>query len=594
MMIRKKSLFTRLYLPYIILIPAILLVFGIVLSLSFKSFYLDQTANELARVASIIKDEITHKNIDSLQYNSTFSNYENLTGIRITLVRFDGKVLADSKANSTSMDNHGDRQEIKEAKTGKRGISVRKSPTLDVEFMYVALPIFDEQGKVPLVIRVSATIEHLNAEFRTINYKIIVFLVFLYLAILISGYVFSKRIVKPLEKIETGAEKFAKGDFSEKIYSTDIKEYSILSEYLNKMAEQINENMEIILQQNSLRNSILESMKEGAVAVDDNMKILFINSEASKILEIENASAKGKVVQEVIRIYEIHKFIEAVLRSNKPLEKNIVLQKEKDINLQLTGAILESSDGKPMGVIMVINDTTNIFTLDTMKKDFVANVSHELKTPITSIKGFLETLLNGAIDDKDNSLKFLNIISKNTERLNNIIDDLLLLSKVEQIKDARYLKFEDKNVSEIIRTAVENLNHKAEMKGIKLNLVCDEGLIFPLNSNLIEQAIINLIDNAIKYSANNTEINVSAGIFENSLNISVADNGIGIPKEDIPRLFERFYRVDKARTREEGGTGLGLSIVKHICFVHNGTVEVESEVNKGSTFIIKIPQKETP
>jgi two-component system phosphate regulon sensor histidine kinase PhoR len=594
MMIRKKSLFTRLYLPYIILIPAILLVFGIVLSLSFKSFYLDQTANELARVASIIKDEITHKNIDSLQYNSTFSNYENLTGIRITLVRFDGKVLADSKANSTSMDNHGDRQEIKEAKTGKRGISVRKSPTLDVEFMYVALPIFDEQGKVPLVIRVSATIEHLNAEFRTINYKIIVFLVFLYLAILISGYVFSKRIVKPLEKIETGAEKFAKGDFSEKIYSTDIKEYSILSEYLNKMAEQINENMEIILQQNSLRNSILESMKEGVVAVDDNMKILFINSEASKILEIENASAKGKVVQEVIRIYEIHKFIEAVLRSNKPLEKNIVLQKEKDINLQLTGAILESSDGKPMGVIMVINDTTNIFTLDTMKKDFVANVSHELKTPITSIKGFLETLLNGAIDDKDNSLKFLNIISKNTERLNNIIDDLLLLSKVEQIKDARYLKFEDKNVSEIIRTAVENLNHKAEMKGIKLNLVCDEGLIFPLNSNLIEQAIINLIDNAIKYSANNTEINVSAGIFENSLNISVADNGIGIPKEDIPRLFERFYRVDKARTREEGGTGLGLSIVKHICFVHNGTVEVESEVNKGSTFIIKIPQKETP
>lgn len=594
MMIRKKSLFTRLYLPYIILIPAILLVFGIVLSLSFKSFYLDQTANELARVASIIKDEITHKNIDSLQYNSTFSNYENLTGIRITLVRFDGKVLADSKANSTSMDNHGDRQEIKEAKTGKRGISVRKSPTLDVEFMYVALPIFDEQGKVPLVIRVSATIEHLNAEFRTINYKIIVFLVFLYLAILISGYVFSKRIVKPLEKIETGAEKFAKGDFSEKIYSTDIKEYSILSEYLNKMAEQINENMEIILQQNSLRNSILESMKEGVVAVDDNMKILFINSEASKILDIENDSAKGKVVQEVIRIYEIHKFIEEVLRNNKPLEKNIILQKEKDINLQLTGAILESSDGKPMGVIMVINDTTNIFTLDTMKKDFVANVSHELKTPITSIKGFLETLLSGAIDDKDNSLKFLNIISKNTERLNNIIDDLLLLSKVEQIKDARYLKFEDKNVYEIIKTAVENLNHKAEIKGIKLNLVCDEGLIFPLNSNLIEQAIINLIDNAIKYSANNTEINVSAGIFENSLNISVADNGIGIPKDDIPRLFERFYRVDKARTREEGGTGLGLSIVKHICFVHNGTVEVESEVNKGSRFLIKIAKKQAP
>jgi two-component system phosphate regulon sensor histidine kinase PhoR len=593
-MIRKKSLFTRLYLPYIILIPAILLVFGIVLSFSFKSFYLDQTANELSRVASIIKDEITHKNIDSLQYNSTFSNYENLTGIRITLVKFDGKVIADSKANSTSMDNHGDREEIKEAKTGTRGISVRKSPTLDVEFMYVALPIFDEQGKIPLVIRVSATIEHLNAEFRTINYKIIVFLIFLYLAILISGYVFSKNIVKPLEKIETGAEKFAKGDFSEKIYSTDIKEYSILSEYLNKMAEQINENMEIILQQNSLRNSILESMKEGVVAVDDDMKIIFINSEASKILDIENDSAKGKVVQEVIRIYEIHKFIEEVLRSNKPLEKNIVLQKEKDINLQLTGAILESSDGKPMGVIMVINDITNIFALDTMKKDFVANVSHELKTPITSIKGFLETLLSGAIDDKDNALKFLNIISKNTERLNNIIDDLLLLSKVEQIKDARYLKFEDKNVSEIIRTAIENLNHKAEIKGIGLNLVFDDDLIFPLNSNLIEQAIINLIDNAIKYSANNTVINVSAGIIENTLNISVADNGIGIPKEDIPRLFERFYRVDKARTREEGGTGLGLSIVKHICFVHNGTVEVESEINKGSRFLIKIPQKETP
>ncbi|MFZ4591280.1 MAG: HAMP domain-containing sensor histidine kinase [Ignavibacteria bacterium] len=593
-MMQKRSLFTKLYLPYIVLIPAILLVFGIVLSHSFKSFYLDQTANELTRVASIIKDEVTHRNIDSLQYNSTFSNYENLTGIRITLVKYDGKVIADSKANSSSMDNHGDREEIKEAKTGKRGISVRKSPTLDVEFMYVALPIFDEQGKVQLIIRVSATIEHLNTEFRTINFKITIFLIFLYLAILISGYIFSKRIVKPLEKIETGAEKFSKGDFSEKIYSTDIKEYSILSEYLNKMAEQINENMEIILQQNNLRNSILESMKEGVVAVDDNMKIIFINSEASKILEIENDSAKGKIVQEVIRIYEIHKFIEEVLKSNESLEKNIIIQKEKDINLQLTGAILESSDGKPMGVIMVINDITNIFTLDTMKKDFVANVSHELKTPITSIKGFLETLLSGSIDDKENAVKFLNIISKNTDRLNDIIDDLLLLSKVEQIKDARYLKFEDKNVSEIIKTAVENLSHKAEIKGIRLNLVCDEGLIFPLNSNLIEQAIINLIDNSIKYCANNSEINVSAVIFEKALNITVADNGIGIPKEDIPRLFERFYRVDKARTREEGGTGLGLSIVKHICFVHNGTVEVESEVNKGSKFIIKIPQKSTP
>lgn len=593
-MMQKRSLFTKLYLPYIVLIPAILLVFGIVLSHSFKSFYLDQTANELTRVASIIKDEVTHRNIDSLQYNSTFSNYENLTGIRITLVKYDGKVIADSKANSSSMDNHGDREEIKEAKTGKRGISVRKSPTLDVEFMYVALPIFDEQGKVQLIIRVSATIEHLNTEFRTINFKITIFLIFLYLAILISGYIFSKRIVKPLEKIETGAEKFSKGDFSEKIYSTDIKEYSILSEYLNKMAEQINENMEIILQQNNLRNSILESMKEGVVAVDDNMKIIFINSEASKILEIENDSAKGKIVQEVIRIYEIHKFIEEVLKSNESLEKNIIIQKEKDINLQLTGAILESSDGKPMGVIMVINDITNIFTLDTMKKDFVANVSHELKTPITSIKGFLETLLSGSIDDKENAVKFLNIISKNTDRLNDIIDDLLLLSKVEQIKDARYLKFEDKNVSEIIKTAVENLSHKAEIKGIRLNLVCDEGLIFPLNSNLIEQAIINLIDNSIKYCANNSEINVSAVIFEKALNITVADNGIGIPKEDIPRLFERFYRVDKARTREEGGTGLGLSIVKHICFVHNGTVEVESEVNKGSKFTIKIPQKSTP
>ncbi len=591
-MMRKKSLFTRLYLPYIILIPAILLVFGIVLSFSFKSFYLDQTANELARVAGIIKDEITHRNIDSLQYNSTFSNYENITGIRITLVKSDGKVIADSKANPTAMDNHGDREEIKEAKTGKRGISVRKSPTLDVEFMYVALPIIDETGKVSLIIRVSATIEHLNAEFRTINYKIILFLVFIYLAILISGYVFSKRIVKPLEKIESGAEKFARGDFSEKIYATDIKEYSILSEYLNKMAEQINRNMEIILQQNNLRNSILESMKEGVVAVDDNMRIIFINSEASKILEIENETAKGKIVQEVIRIYEIHKFIEEVLESRESLEKNIIIQKEKDINLQLTGAILESSDGKPMGVIMVINDITNVFALDTMKKDFVANVSHELKTPITSIKGFLETLLSGAIDDKDNALKFLNIISKNTERLNNIIDDLLLLSKVEQIKDTRYLEFEDRKVSDIINTAIENLHHKADKKRISVNLSCDDKVTFPLNSNLLEQAMINLIDNAIKYSAEKTEINVTAFIKENVLNITVSDSGIGIPKEDIPRLFERFYRVDKARTREEGGTGLGLSIVKHICFVHNGTVEVESEINKGSTFLIKIPQKQ--
>jgi two-component system, OmpR family, phosphate regulon sensor histidine kinase PhoR len=589
--LKDKKLFWKFYQPYLIIILFVLAIFGILLSKSFKDFYLNQTEESLIQTAQIIKSDINNDiKIDTAELNSRFKNYESVLKIRVTLIDTSGKVIADSKANAESMDIHKDRTEFIEALKGNTGFSIRKSYTLGTELMYIAIPVYDKSNNISKIIRTASSIEELNYEFRVINLKIILLSAILYLIVSIIFYFISRKIVRPVEEMKKGAIQLASGNLNQKIYSPNIEEFSSLANSLNTMSFQLNEKLKIIEEQKNTLESVLESMKEGVIAVDNAMNILFINREASRLLKIEDKNIIGKSIQETVRIFDFQKLIQQIQKNGQKIETELNIKEEKkDIVLQLIGNVLRNNENKSIGIIVVINDVSERNYLDTLKSDFVANVSHELKTPITTIKGFAETLRDCAIEDRENIKRFIEIIFKNSVRLNAIIDDLLNLSRLEKTSNIENIEKNHVKILPLIKSSIEGLNVRVEQKGINIKYECEKNVEALINSNLIEQALTNLIDNAIKYSLENTEINVIARTDFNNLIIIVKDQGYGIPEEHIERLFERFYRIDKGRSRENGGTGLGLAIVKHIIKIHKGTIQVQSNINSGSEFKIIIP-----
>jgi two-component system phosphate regulon sensor histidine kinase PhoR len=280
------------------------------------------------------------------------------------------------------------------------------------------------------------------------------------------------------------------------------------------------------------------------------------------------------------------------LRSKQPLEAEMRLVIRGDERfLQAHGAPLRDASGKEIGVLVVLNDMTRLLRLENIRRDFVANVSHELKTPITAIKGSVETLLGGAIEESDSAPRFLEIIARQADRLNAIIEDLLALSRIEQEEEKSGIHLDPVAVRDVIQSALLSCQVRAQDKQVRLAVDCSGELQCPANAPLLEQALVNLVDNAITYSSEGGEVRIAARAAANGLEITVRDFGCGIAREHLPRLFERFYRVDKARSRKQGGTGLGLAIVKHIIQAHGGQVRVDSAPGEGSLFTISLPAK---
>jgi len=331
-------------------------------------------------------------------------------------------------------------------------------------------------------------------------------------------------------------------------------------------------------------------MVESVVAVDTACRCISINQAAARLLGVGPEEAQGKDLHAIVNNLNLQRFVERALESDEPIEELIVLHETaKECYLHAHGTALRDGRGKRIGAVVVMNDITRLRRLERVRKDFVANVSHELKTPITSIKGFVETLLDGAMEDPADARRFLDIIARQAGRLNAIIDDLLTLSKLEQQTETMEISVKRENVRRTIDAAIGLCEIKSREKGVGIDVECDAGLTAQVNDPLLEQALVNLIDNAIKYSESGSRVAVSAISVDGEVRISVHDHGCGIEQKYLPRLFERFYRVDKARSRNLGGTGLGLAIVKHIVQAHRGRVTAESTPGKGSVFTIHLP-----
>jgi len=588
---RRKKLLWKLYPVYLVIILSSIIIVGIYASTLLKKFYLHKTAEDLAVRAHLIAREIGGTfDKESQQYlEALCKTVGPETATRITLIHPSGEVLGDSDEDPQKMENHAGRPEVKAALLGNRGVYTRYSDTLQQEMMYVAIPV-KKDGEIVGVVRTSIPVSEIDTTLGSIYRKIALAGLFLiFLAAVASLYV-ARRISQPIEEMKRGAQRFADGNFSRKLLVPDSEELGSLADVLNYMARQLDEKIRVITQQRNELETILSAMREGVLAVDSEERILTFNQAAGSFLGIDLSSAKGHAIQEVVRNADIQRFLSGVLTGKGSADGEIVLHGPENKFLQLNGTLLHDIDGKKIGALVVLNDITRLRQLENMRREFVANVSHELKTPITSIKGFVETLLEGGLDDKKNFQKFLEIVSKQSNLLNAIVDDLLSLSRLEQGAERGEIQLSEENLRRILEAAAVDYELKARERTIKVIVNCNEEIIVKANSRLFKQAIGNLLDNAIKYSDPKGRVEIGVVTDDDEIAIKVADQGCGIPPEHFPRLFERFYRVDKGRSRELGGTGLGLAIVKHIVQAHGGHVTVESTLGKGSIFTLHLPK----
>ena len=588
---RRKKLLWKIYPLYLVIILSSILIVGIYASSTLKKFYLRKTAEDLAVRAHLIAREVsaTFDKENQQSLDALCKTVGRETATRITLIHRSGEVWGDSEEDPRKMENHAGRPEVKAAFLGNRGVSTRYSDTLQQEMMYVALPL-EKDGEIVGVVRTSIPVSEIDATLGSIYWKIaLAGLCLIVLAAAASLYVV-RRISQPIEEMKRGAQRFADGNFSRKLLVPDSEELGSLADVLNHMAGQLGEKIRMITQQRNELETILSAMREGVLAVDSDERILTFNQAAGSFLGIDLSSTKGYAIQEVVRNADILRFLSRVLTGDGPIEGEIVLHGPENKFLQLNGTLLQDIAGNKIGALVVLNDITRLRQLENIRREFVANVSHELKTPVTSIKGYVETLQEGALDDKDNVQKFLDIVLKQSDHLNAIVDDLLSLSRIEQDAESGEVQLTEENLGRILEAAVVDYELKAREREIKLMVNYGEEVMVKANSRLLKQAIGNLLDNAIKYSEPGKAVEVEATGNTDEVVIRVSDHGNGIAPEHLPRLFERFYRVDKGRSRELGGTGLGLAIVKHITQAHGGHVTVESSLGKGSIFTLHLPK----
>lgn len=508
---------------------------------------------------------------------------------RITVILPDGKVVGDSDENPGAMHNHGDREEFRQAMLGKFYETNHYSVTLKREMLYSAVPV-RENGEIVGVVRVAlpqAQVEWpLKAAYRQIIFGSgLVAILFALAALSIS-----RRLARPLEEMRKAADRLADGDLSARVHIIKRDESGALAWAFNRMAGQLEERMATIVGQRIAQDAMLTSMVEGVLAVDNDERILALNRAAARILELEPDKVRGVSIQEALRNPELQKFIGISLGIAGIAEDEIVIYGKEERRLQLRGTALKDGTGNKIGALIVFNDITHLKRLESVRRDFVANVTHELKTPVTAIKGAVETMADATVLKPEELRRFADMVMRQTDRLQAIIDDLLSISQLEHAAEHGGITVAPGSIADILRQAAQNRSVLADAKKIALIVECPADLKAMINPELLEQAVGNLLDNAIKYSDANTRITAAARAAGDMVEISVADQGLGIEKRHLPRIFERFYRVDQARSRSLGGTGLGLAIVKHIVLAHRGTVGVESEPGRGSVFTISIPR----
>lgn len=527
---------------------------------------------------------------NSQELNQLFEDWQKKNSFRYTFVDIFGDCIADSRFHCRDLDRMIDRPEIQNAfQEVTKAVTRYSYSSKEVMTFKTKRIVIDE--KVVGVLRVGIPVNTSDQSLKSFYRDFIYTSCLLLLATILISWWLSRRISKPLEVLTWQAQQMADNDFTSRIkLSRNVShELFALAEAMNKLSTKLADRFKQILRQKNEQEALLSSMQEGVLAISKELNIIHINEVAKKILDIETQEAAGTSIYESIRNDEIQKFILSAVKTETVSQTEILIPGEPPKYVQFTASTLRSASGKNGGSVIVFSDLSSFYILDKKRRDFVANVSHELKTPLTLIQGFAETMLNPKLQDVAEFKKFSEIIFKHAQRLQLIIDDLLVLSSLEAEGDSENIERIIQNIAKSVHTAMELCSERAKAKNISLIANLDENLSMPMHSQLFEQALVNIIDNGIKYSDEGKNIHIDLKLHQNNIELRIVDQGLGIPEKYIGRIFERFYRADKGRSRKAGGTGLGLSIVKHVVKVHKGRIDLRSQESVGTEFLLRFP-----
>ncbi len=588
---KKKHLFWLLLPTYWILTAIAIIVIAFYAFHSMSNLYFQALENDIHTRATLFAEQAAPiiRERDGEKTDSLCKRIGESIQTRFTIIMPDGTVLGDTAEDPEIMENHRGRPEAIAAFKGDVGLDRRYSRTLKQDMLYLAIPLKDGDGGILCAVRASLPMTSIKGELHSMTMRVLMAAIITGLLAMLICIAAVRRITTPLRGMDLAARRFAEGDFTHRIPAHPALELDQLAASLNTMSEQLNQTVSTVIEQRNEQNAVLSSMDEGVLAVDQRERIIHMNRVAGEILGVDHRDAKRQLIQHIVRFANLQEFIKAVLSSQSPLKKDLSLVGTPQKQIQASGTVLRNADEESIGALIVLRDVTQLRHLETVRSDFIANVSHELKTPITSIKGFVETLLSDDWNHSEDILRFLEIINQQAGRLNSIIDDLLTLSRLERKNGHVRETLRPGNLAAIVQNAIDLCQIQAAENRISVEMVCPENLILPINGPLIEQALVNLIINAVKYSEPGKLVRIIAEEHGDHVVIQVKDQGFGIEHKHLDRLFERFYRIDTARSRTLGGTGLGLSIVKHIVQAHQGTIRVESNLGAGSTFIISLP-----
>jgi two-component system, OmpR family, phosphate regulon sensor histidine kinase PhoR len=503
-------------------------------------------------------------------------------GARVTLIRAGGAVLGDSEQDPATMDNHADRPEVSQALSGGVGQAVRYSTTLHESMMYVASPVMDG-GKTIGVARVSLSLAAIQTSVKYLEIAIVAAIAVVALCLIMAIALISGMITRPVRHLTRAAESISAGETNQRVTVETGDEIGRLGRAFNKMALNLEESIQGMSLERVRLRTVLANMADAVVMVDREGRITLANQAAAKLFSFNEAQAVNHPMIEAIRDHETNEIMNRCLRERR----RVTGQLESGLSRRFLRVIAVPVEGEEeSSALLVFQDLTELRTLQTMRRELVGNVSHDLRTPIAGIKAMVETLRDGALDDRDIAVDFLRRIDGEVDRLTQMVSELTELSRIETGHAALNMISTDVNV--LIREAAAQLAPLADREQIILSLQLADALPeIPADRDRMRQALINVLHNAIKFSHHGGEVVVKSAARDGSVIIDVIDRGVGISRDDLPRVFERFYKADKARSR--GGSGLGLAIAKHTAQAHGGAISVQSEEGKGSTFTFSIP-----
>jgi two-component system phosphate regulon sensor histidine kinase PhoR len=596
----RAKLFWKLGLTYLALLLGVLFAVDLYSARVLRRDYTRSVDDKLAALLNVAVSQPPR--LDDPAELQSWTTRMAKSGARVSVVDAEGKILADSAEISSTGLDRGDSPEVQQALATGQGSSVRYSFVLNRQLVFRAMRYQPPAGG-PVAIRMALPLAQIDFPLSELRERLLAASIAILVAGAIVSFIFSRALASRVEQLKNFSRRVAAGDFRPLRFDGPHDELTDLAQALNETAGQLDATIRSLSGERNRSSAILRSMVEGVAVIDAQERLVFCNGAFAEILNIRAEKREGRPVIEAVRNSDLLGLIREVLRGGERTQTEVVMGFIQQRSFAVTAAPVNPLDvdtfgkkspgsaagtAKPSGAVIVLHDVTELRRLERVRQDFLANVSHEFKTPLTAIQGFAETLLGGALEDPKNNRRFLEIIREHSARLARLTDDLLKLARIEAGK--LEVQFSPVNVADLVEGCAEVTLLKAARKQIALNIDVPPALpAVRGDAALLHDVLQNLLDNAIQYTSAGGKVDVNAAANGHEVVVTVSDTGVGIPSVDQERIFERFYRVDAARSREEGGTGLGLSIAKHIVEAHAGRIWVESEVGLGSKFSFSVP-----